>query len=176
MCSDLPEAHANFPGLISLQATHASHLMQSYSIPPPPQYPPQDGWERTWKTTKCWVCLGRGASWGDAKSPGPETMRSGLQCLACATSGIPLTSTSLCFLLGNQPPSPLQRAPTRIVNPHIKSAGACTQFLFPFLEAAALWTALRHSVPVCPFRTGFAHILPLQLSEPQLLLVRLPAH
>lgn len=58
-----------------------------------------------------------GAPWGHAKSPGPETMRSGLQCLACVTSGIPLTSTSLCFLLGNQPPSQLQRAPTRIVNP-----------------------------------------------------------
>lgn len=43
MCSDLPEAHANFPGLVSLQATHASHLMQSYSIPPTPQYPHRMG-------------------------------------------------------------------------------------------------------------------------------------
>lgn len=69
MCSDLPKAHANFPGLVSLQATHASQLMQSYSISPPPQYPPQDGWERMWKTTKCWVCLGLGSTLGSCKEP-----------------------------------------------------------------------------------------------------------
>lgn len=54
-----------------------------------PEDPPEGGWESLWKTAKCWSCLDLGSTWGHAKSPGPERMRSGLRFLAWVTSGKP---------------------------------------------------------------------------------------
>lgn len=52
------------------------------------------------------------------------------------------TTSCLCFLQVTTSQPALPRMPTQ----RCKSAGALTQFLFPFLAAAALWT-LRQSGP-----------------------------
>lgn len=56
------------------------------------------------------------------------------------------TTSCLCFLQVTASQPALPRMPTQ----RCKSAGALTQFLFPFLAAAALWTLRQSGPPSVP--------------------------